>query len=143
MHLPTTQSPEEFLERLENVCLVTGVILDKLLTQVVPAALEGGVKLRGHFVRRFDSWEQFTTAFHFVAKRRLKAELEQHTQHPEENLKEPVYAIATFYDRLGEEVTEAEKVQQHMLRQMYPQLQDLAEGHAYNDFAELAGAADG
>ncbi|KAL3242107.1 hypothetical protein MRX96_021474 [Rhipicephalus microplus] len=141
------QSPEEFLERLENFCLVTGVAADKRLTHVVPAALEGGAKLWWRFVRGFDSWEQFTAAFRsefssIDAKRRLKAELEQRTQHPEENLKEFIYAIATFYDRIGEEVSEAEKVQR-VLRQMHPQLQDLAEGHAYNDLAELVKAADG
>lgn len=141
------QSPEEFLERLENFCLVTGVAADKRLTHVVPAALEGGAKLWWRFVRGFDSWEQFTAAFRsefssIDAKRRLKAELEQRTQHSEENLKEFIYAIATFYDRIGEEVTEAEKVQR-VLRQMHPQLQDLAEGHVYNDLAELVKAADG
>ncbi|KAL3216865.1 hypothetical protein MRX96_032744 [Rhipicephalus microplus] len=146
--LPTTpHSPEEFLERLENFCLVTGVAADKRLTHVVPAALEGGAKLWWRFVRGFDSWEQSTAAFRsefssIDAKRRLKAELEQRTQHPEENLKEFIYAIATFYDRIGEEVSEAEKVQR-VLRQMHPQLQDLAEGHAYNDLAELVKAADG
>ncbi|KAL3200336.1 hypothetical protein MRX96_043448 [Rhipicephalus microplus] len=143
----TGASPEEFLERLENFCLVTGVAADKRLTHVVPAALEGGAKLWWRFVRGFDSWEQFTAAFRsefssIDAKRRLKAELEQRTQHPEENLKEFIYAIATFYDRIGEEVSEAEKVQR-ILRQMHPQLQDLAEGHAYNDLAELVKAADG
>ncbi|KAH8028130.1 hypothetical protein HPB51_013177 [Rhipicephalus microplus] len=146
--LPTApHSPEEFLERLENFCLVTGVAADKRLTHVVPAALEGGAKLWWRFVRGFDSWEQFTAAFRselssIDAKRRVKAELEQRTQHPEENLKEFIYAIATFYDRIGEEVSEAEKVQR-VLRQMHPQLQDLAEGHAYNDLAELVKAADG
>ncbi|KAL3211327.1 hypothetical protein MRX96_052065 [Rhipicephalus microplus] len=81
------QSPEEFFERLEN-CLVTGVAADQRLTLVVPAALEGGAKLWWQFVRVFDSWEQFTAAFRsefssIDAKCRLKAELEQRTQHPE------------------------------------------------------------
>lgn len=111
---------------------------------MVLPALEGGAKLREHFVCRFDSWEQFTAAFRsefalLDAKRRLKVELAQPTQHPEEYLRESVYAIATFYGRLGKEVTEAERV----LRQMHPQLQDLAEGHIYKDLAELARAADG
>lgn len=141
------QSPEEFLERLENFCLVAGVAADKRLTQVVPAALDGGAKLWWRFVRGFNSWEEFTAAFRaefasIDAKRRLKAELEQRTQHPEENLKEFIYAIATFYDRIGEEVSEAEKVQR-VLRQMHPQLQDLAEGQVYGDLAELVKAADG
>ncbi|KAL3216984.1 hypothetical protein MRX96_032642 [Rhipicephalus microplus] len=77
-----------------------------------------------------------------LTRRRLKAEPKQRTQHPEENLKEFIYAIATFYDRIGEEVSEAEKVQR-VLRQTHPQLQDLAEGQAYNDLAELVKAADG
>ncbi|KAH8032463.1 hypothetical protein HPB51_025916 [Rhipicephalus microplus] len=145
------QSLEKFLERLENFCLVTGVAANKRLTHVVPAALEGGAKswwrfVRG-FVRGFDSWEQFTAAFcsefsSSDAKRRLRAELEQRTQHREENLKEFIYAMATFYDRIGEEVSEAQKVQR-VLRQMHPQLQDLAEGHAYNNLAKLVKAADG
>ncbi|KAH8037105.1 hypothetical protein HPB51_008529 [Rhipicephalus microplus] len=147
VHLPRyscvrdLQSPEEFLEHLENFCFVTGVAADKRLTQVIPAVLEDGAKLWWQFVRGFDSWEQFTAAFRsefspIDAKRRLKAELKQRTQHPEENLKEFIYAITTFYERIGEEVFEAEKVQR-VLRQMHPHLQDLAEGHAYNDLAEL------
>ncbi|KAH8033516.1 hypothetical protein HPB51_013437 [Rhipicephalus microplus] len=141
------QSPEEFLERLKKFCLATGVAADKRLTHVVPDALEADAKLWWRFVRGFDSWEQFTAAFRFEfslidAKRRLKAELEQCTQHPEENLKEFVYAITKFYDRIREEVSEAEKVQR-VLRQMHPQLQDMAEEHAYNDLAELVKAADG
>ncbi|KAL3182555.1 hypothetical protein MRX96_007229 [Rhipicephalus microplus] len=140
-------SPEEFLECLENFCLVTGVAADKRLTQVVPAALEGGAKLWWRFVRGFDSREESSAAFYselssIDAKRRLKAELEQRTQHPEEKLKEFIYAIATFYDRIGEKVSEAEKVQR-VLRQMHPQLQDLEEGHSYNDLAKLVKAVDG
>ncbi|KAL3182056.1 hypothetical protein MRX96_035309 [Rhipicephalus microplus] len=45
------QSAEEFLERLENFGLVVGVATDKRLTHVVPATLEGGVKLYWLFVR--------------------------------------------------------------------------------------------
>ncbi|KAH8008915.1 hypothetical protein HPB51_007571 [Rhipicephalus microplus] len=108
------QSSKEFLERLESFCLVTGVAADKRLTHVVPAALEGGAKRSSNSAR--------STL--------------------EENLKEFIYAIATFYDRIGEEVLEAKKVQ-CVLRQIHPQLQDLAEGHACNDLAELVKAVDG
>ncbi|KAH7957960.1 hypothetical protein HPB51_028055 [Rhipicephalus microplus] len=104
------------------------------------------MKLWWWFVCGFDSWEQFTAAFRSEfssvdAKHRLKAELGQGTQHLEENLKDFINATAMFYDRIGEEVTEAEKVQR-VLRQVHPQLQDLAEGHAYNDLAKLVKAAD-
>ncbi|KAL3199533.1 hypothetical protein MRX96_013856 [Rhipicephalus microplus] len=108
------QSPEEFLERLQNFCLVTGVADDKRLTHVVPAALEHGANWWWRFVRGFDSWEQFTAAFRsefssIGAKRRLKAKLEQRTQHPEENFKKFIYAIATFYGCIREDVSESEK----------------------------------
>ncbi|CAN7947185.1 unnamed protein product [Ixodes pacificus] len=109
------QSPEEFLERLENFCLVTGVAADKRLSQVVPAALEGSAKLWWRFVGDFASWDNFTSAFRaefasIDAKRRLKDELRLRTQHPEENLKEFIYTIAAYYDRIGEEVPDSEKV---------------------------------
>ncbi|KAL3210471.1 hypothetical protein MRX96_008715 [Rhipicephalus microplus] len=104
---------KEFLERLENFCLVTGVAADKRLTRMVPAALESGEKLWWQFVCGFNSWKQFTAAFRseflsIDARHRLKAELEQRTQHPEENLKEFIYVIAMFYDRIRKEVSEAE-----------------------------------
>lgn len=141
------QSPEEFLERLENFCLITGVAADKRLSQVVPAALEGSAKLWWRFVGDFPAWDDFTSAFRaefasIDAKRRLKDELRQRTQHPEENLKEFIYTIAAYYERIGEEVPDSEKVDR-VLRQMHPQLQDLAEGAQFASLAELAKAADG
>ncbi|KAH6942796.1 hypothetical protein HPB50_010738 [Hyalomma asiaticum] len=141
------QSPEEFLDRLETFCLVTGVAAEKRLTHVVPATLEGSAKLWLRFVKTFASWEDFKAAFiaefsSIDAKRRLKQELELRTQHPEENLKEFIYTIAAYYDRIGGEVPEAEKVDR-VLRQMHPQLQDLVEGKQFANLAELAKAADG
>ncbi|KAH8042739.1 hypothetical protein HPB51_025643 [Rhipicephalus microplus] len=141
------QSPEEFLDRLETFCLVTGVAADKRLTHIVPAALEGSAKLWLRFVKSFASWDDFKAAFvaefsSIDAKRRLRQELELRTQHPEENLKEFIYTIAEFYDRIGGEVSDTEKVDR-VLRQMHPQLQDLVEGKQFATLAELARAADG
>ena len=141
------QSPEVFLERLENFCLVSGIDEPKRLSNVVPAALEGSAKLWWRFVGAFNSWDEFTKAFSaefasIDSKRRLKEELEQRTQHPEENLKEFIYVISAYYDRIGEPVTEEEKVQR-VLRQMHPQLQDLAEGSSFTTLKEFAAAADG
>ncbi|KAH6924295.1 hypothetical protein HPB50_014707 [Hyalomma asiaticum] len=73
------QSPEEFLDRLETFCLVTGVAAEKSLAHVVPAALEGSAKLWLRFVKIFASWEDFKVAFiaefsSIDAKRRLKHE---------------------------------------------------------------------
>ncbi|KAL3209540.1 hypothetical protein MRX96_038109, partial [Rhipicephalus microplus] len=133
-------------QRLENFCLVTGVAADATDTRGYRLPSRVARSCGGGSCAGSTRGEQFTAAFRSSSRRwrwrRLKAELEQRTQHPEENLKEFIYAIATFYDRIGEEVSEAEKVQR-VLRQMHPQLQDLAEGHAYNDLAELVKAADG
>lgn len=142
-----TQSPEEFLDQLETFCLVTGIGADRRLSHVVPAALEGSAKLWLRFVKSFSSWDDFRASFiaefsSIDAKRRLTQELELRTQHPEENLKEFIYTIAAYYDRIGGEVPESEKVDR-VLRQMHPQLQDLVEGKQFANLAELAKAADG
>ncbi|KAH7981471.1 hypothetical protein HPB49_024447 [Dermacentor silvarum] len=62
--------------------------------------------------------------------------------HPEENLKEFIYVISAYYDRIGETVPKEENVQR-VLRQMHPQLRDLAEGSTFTTLRELATEADG
>ncbi|KAG0434512.1 hypothetical protein HPB47_019048 [Ixodes persulcatus] len=76
------------------------------------------------------------------AKRRHKDESRHRTQHPEENLKEFIYTIADFYEKIKQEVPDFKEVHR-VLRQMHPQLQDLAEGTQYANLSELAKAADG
>ncbi|KAH7952243.1 hypothetical protein HPB52_020498 [Rhipicephalus sanguineus] len=142
-----TQSPEEFLDQLETFCLVTGIGADRRLSHVVPAALEGSAKLWLRFVKLFSSWDDFRASFiaefsSIDAKGRLTQELELRTQHPEKNLKELIYTIAAYYDRIGGEVPKSEKVDR-VLRQMHPQLQDSVEGKQFANLAELAKAADG
>ncbi|KAG0433317.1 hypothetical protein HPB47_020034 [Ixodes persulcatus] len=100
------QSPEEFIERLENFCLITGVTIENRLSQVVPAALEGSAKLWWRFIGDFGSWDDFKTGFRtefasIDAKRRLKDELRHRTQHPEENLKEFIYTTPNFMRESG------------------------------------------
>lgn len=62
-------------------------------------------------------------------------------QHPEENLKQFIHTIAAYYDRIGGEASEMEKVNR-VLRQRDPQLQDLVEGKQFTHFTELAKAAN-
>ncbi|KAH7969994.1 hypothetical protein HPB52_023657 [Rhipicephalus sanguineus] len=105
------------------------------LSHVVPAALEGSAKLWLRFVKSFSSWDNFKTLFiaEFSSsdvKQRLRQELELHTLHSEENLKEFIYTITAYYDRISDE-------------QMHSQLQDLVEGKQFANLAELAKAADG
>ncbi|KAH7958652.1 hypothetical protein HPB49_003809 [Dermacentor silvarum] len=117
------QSPEVFLERLENFCLVSGIYSAKMFSNVVPAALEGSVRLWWRLVGVFTTWKDFTQAFRVEfalidLKRHLNEELQQRTQHPEENLEEFFYVILADYDRTGETVPEEEKVQR-VRRQMH------------------------
>ncbi|KAG0423075.1 hypothetical protein HPB47_001128 [Ixodes persulcatus] len=141
------QSPDEFLDHLENVCLVHGVKLEDRLSRVVPAALQGSAKLWFRFTEDFADWSTFATAFRkefapVDEKKRLKEELRLRTQHPEENLKQFIYVIASYYDRIGDDVTEAEKVER-VLEQMHPQFQDFCAGKTFASLKELAQAADG
>lgn len=141
------QSPDEFLDHLENFCLVHGVKLEDRLSRVVPAALQGSAKLWFRFTEAFADWSTFATAFRkefapVDEKKRLKEELRLRTQHPEENLKQFIYVIASYYDRIGDDVTEAEKVER-VLEQMHPQFQDFCAGKTFASLKELAQAADG
>lgn len=141
------QSPDEFLDHLENFCLVHGVKLEDRLSRVVPAALQGSAKLWFRFTEDFADWSTFATAFRkefapVDEKKRLKEELRLRTQHPEENLKQFIYVIASYYDRIGDDVTEAEKVER-VLEQMHPQFQDFCAGKTFASLKELAQAADG
>ncbi|KAG0440911.1 hypothetical protein HPB47_016112 [Ixodes persulcatus] len=109
--------------------------------------LDGSAKLWFRFAREFTSWGSFVTAFHSQfapvdKKKRLKGELRKRTQHPEENLKQFIYVISSYYDRIGEPVTDAQKVER-VLRQMHPQFRDLVEGRTFATLKELADAADG
>lgn len=141
------QAPDEFLDRLESFCLVHGVKLEDRLSRVVPAALEGSAKLWLRFADDFADWPAFAAAFRkefapVDEKKRLKEELRLRTQHPEENLKQFIYVISSYYDRIGENATDAEKVKR-VLEQMHPDFQDLCEGKSFASLKELAQAADG
>lgn len=141
------QHPEEFLSKVDNFCLINGIALEDRVRRVITAALDGSAKLWHRFAGPFATWDAFVTAFRreFASadeKKRLKEELEARTQHPEENLKEFIYVISEFYDRIGEEVADDVKVDR-VLRQMHPQLQDLVAGSTFSSLKALADAADG
>ncbi|KAH7934493.1 hypothetical protein HPB51_029142 [Rhipicephalus microplus] len=99
------QHPEKFLSKVDNFRLINGIALEDRV-RVVTAALDGSAKLWHRFAGPFATWDAFVTTFRreFASadeKKRLKEELEAHTQHPEENLKEFIYVISEiseFYD---------------------------------------------
>ncbi|KAM7309662.1 tetratricopeptide repeat protein 28 [Ixodes scapularis] len=141
------QSPTDFLDKFENFCLVTGVPDSKRVRQVLPAALEGTAKLWWRFAGGFEDWETFVKEFHaeFASvdyKHRLKEELDRRTQHPQENLRHFIHVIAEFYDRIGETVSDEEKVRR-VRRQMHPKFQDLCEGLTFANLREFAKEAGG
>ncbi|KAM7285424.1 NF-kappa-B essential modulator-like [Ixodes scapularis] len=141
------QSPTDFLDKFENFCLVTGVPDSKRVRQVLPAALEGTAKLWWRFAGGFEDWETFVKEFHaeFASvdyKHRLKEELDRRTQHPQENLHHFIHVIAEFYDRIGETVSDEEKVRR-VRRQMHPNFQDLCEGLTFANLREFAKEAGG
>ncbi|KAG0422448.1 hypothetical protein HPB47_001729 [Ixodes persulcatus] len=108
------QSPDEFLDHLENFCLGHGAKLEDRLSRVVPAALQGSAKLWFRFTEDFADWSTFATALRkefapVDEKKCPKEELRLRTQHSEENLKQLIYVIASYYDRIGDNVTEEEK----------------------------------
>ncbi|KAH7969831.1 hypothetical protein HPB52_022352 [Rhipicephalus sanguineus] len=96
--------------------------------------------------RAFASLDEFTQAFRtdftsIDSKHRLKEDLQQRTQHHEENVKEFIDVVLAYYGRTGEPVTEEKKVQR-FLRQIYPQLQDLTEASTFTTLKKLAAVAD-
>ncbi|KAL3183329.1 hypothetical protein MRX96_000304 [Rhipicephalus microplus] len=127
--------PEEFLSKVDNFCLINDIALEDRV-RVVTAALDGSAKLWHRFAGPFATWDAFVTAFRreFALadeKKRLTEELEARTQHPEENLKEFVYVISEFYDRIREEVADDVKIDRavdRVLRQMHPPAARLGSG---------------
>lgn len=138
------QSPREFLERYAEYCDVCGIPTESRL-QLLPAALDGPAKQWWRFVGGFSEWNAFTADFEaeFAGvdyKAKLKAELDQRTQHPAENLKRFIHVIAEYYDRIGESVPEADKVER-VRRQMHPTFQDLTAGMSFANLKDMAAAA--
>lgn len=138
------QSPREFLERYKEYCDVCGIPTESRV-QLLPAALDGTAKQWWRFVGGFSEWSAFTAAFEaeFAGvdyKSKLKAELDQRTQHPSENLKRFIHVIAEYYDRIGESVPEADKVER-VRRQMHPTFQDLTAGMTFASLKDMAAAA--
>ncbi|KAH9371892.1 hypothetical protein HPB48_019336 [Haemaphysalis longicornis] len=141
------QSPQEFLDKVENFCMAADIPTGDRVRRVIATALKGSAKLRYCFAGTFESWDSFAEAFkkEFASvdeKLRLKQELDELTQHLQENLREFIYVVVAYYERIGENVPESEKVDR-VLRQMHLDLRDLAAGSTFLDLKALAAAADG
>ncbi|KAH7950381.1 hypothetical protein HPB49_023337 [Dermacentor silvarum] len=103
------QSPQEFLDKVENVCVAVDIPGKDHVRCVISTTLDGSAKLWYRFAGPFDSWDVFADPFRkeFASvdvKLQLKVECDRRTQHDEENIKEFIYVVAAYYDRIGEEV---------------------------------------
>lgn len=72
-------------------------------------------------------------------KQRLKWELRQRTQHPQESLYHFIRVISEYYDRIREDVLDDAKVSTAR-RVMHPQFQDLAENMQFKNLQAMAKA---
>lgn len=138
-------SPENFLLDIEQYARSQSMTLSTMLSKVIPAALLGDAFRWWTFVGGFASWTDFKTALHLEYDQpdyyvRLQAELDSRTQHPEEPLTAYIRTIASYYDRLGSQATEVEKVDR-IMRQMHPQFYLFLQGQRFNSLQELAAAA--
>ncbi|KAH7985930.1 hypothetical protein HPB49_026213 [Dermacentor silvarum] len=91
---------QDFLEKYSEYCAIAGITPDCRL-QLLPAALERLAKQWWRFSGGHPDWQSFT--FEFTAefttvyyKFKLKAELDQRTQHLAENLKQFIHVIAEY-----------------------------------------------
>ncbi|KAH7945520.1 hypothetical protein HPB49_011832 [Dermacentor silvarum] len=140
------QSPQEFLDKVENFCVAAVIPSEYCVRRVIETALDASAKLWYRFAGPFESLDAFADTFRKECasvdeKLRFKEKLDRRTQHLEENLKEFIYVVAAYYDRISEEVPESVKVDR-VLRQMHPQLQALAEGSTNPNLKALTAAAD-
>ncbi|KAH7936746.1 hypothetical protein HPB49_003648 [Dermacentor silvarum] len=137
-------SPQDFLEKYSGYCIIEGIPSDRRL-QLLPAALQGSAKQWWRFSGGHPDWQSFTSEFmaEFTAvdyKFKLEAELDRHTRHPAENLKQFIHVIAEYYDHIAEPVSDAKKVE-CVQRQMHPTFQDLTASMSFANLLEMAKAA--
>lgn len=136
--------PQEFLMEMERYARSQGIPLTAIVT-LLPAALIDDAYRWWAFMGGFRSWEEFKTALHTEYDQpdfhsRLQAELEQRTQHPEEPLSAYIRVIANYYERLGSNASDSEKVAR-VLRQMHPQFYPYFHGRNFANLHALAAAA--
>ncbi|KAK8782322.1 hypothetical protein V5799_016338 [Amblyomma americanum] len=139
-----SQPPQTFLDRFVEYCDLGGIPNDRRL-QLIPAALEGSAKQWWRFIGGHSDWASFAEDFkgEFAAddyREKLRAEQAERTQHSAENLKQFIHAIAEYYDRIGEPVTDAEEVDR-VRRQMHPTFQDLTNNMEFANLRDMAKAA--
>lgn len=138
------KTPSAFISAMERFATAQGISQTDLLQRAVPVALSGAAQRWWDFHGAFTEWESFKIALQreFGAINYiyiLKRELEARTQHPDEPLSSFIQSISGYYDKIGEEVEEADKLKR-VLAQMHPEFRRFLHGRVFNNLKELASA---
>lgn len=139
-------SANEYLDRLQHYQRATGLGDAEILERIIPVSLTDKAARWFRLVgERSRSMEDFRAKFRdeFLPANyeyRLRRELEQRTQHPDESLLEYVRAMDELY-RLAEPLaTNAEKVER-VTRQAHPTFAAYLRGGGFRNLDELASEA--
>lgn len=142
------KTPFDFILELEKYRDIARGSEQFILKEILPIALEGTAY---HWFRHeiamypFATWEDFKVRFRreFQALgylEELNRELELRTQGPTEPLTVFIRVILDYYERLGRQSSEEEKVGR-IMRQMHPEYLQVLQGKAIHNIRELKEAA--
>ncbi|KAF4525817.1 hypothetical protein B566_EDAN009925 [Ephemera danica] len=140
-----SRTPKDFLEELRRYGKAQGLTNDQLLQRIVPAALKGVAARWWTFMDGFVSWGAFEESLQAEYgppdyRDALLLELESRTQHPDEPLSAFIQAIAGYYERIGGEHSEEQRVER-VLKQMHPELRRIVGDEKFSSLKEFSAAA--
>ena len=139
-------SATDFLENLKKYQQAMGMSDHEILERILPISL---VDQAARWLRltgsQLSSIEQFRKAFRqeFLPadyERRMRRELEQRTQHPDESLLEFVRAMQELFELAEPSEPNAERVER-VIRQSHPTFAAYLRGSRFRDLNELASEA--
>ncbi|CAN7952207.1 unnamed protein product, partial [Ixodes pacificus] len=139
-------SATDFLEDLKSYQQAMGMSDNEILERILPISLVDQAarwfRLTGNQLLTI---EQFRKAFRqeFLPadyERRMRRELEQRTQHPDESLLEYVRAMQELFELAEPSAPQAERVER-VIRQAHPTFAAYLRGSRFRDLNELASEA--
>ncbi|KAM7281264.1 uncharacterized protein ISCGN_005783, partial [Ixodes scapularis] len=136
------KSVHDFLQDLDAYVAALGASEETALVQIVPIALTGDASRWRRLQRPFLSMADFRTRFReeFLPpdyEMRIRDELANRTQHPDESLLEYVRAFQELYSRAEPSASDAEKVARAIQR-CHPRFTAYLRGRDFADLEALA-----
>lgn len=130
----------DFIDNLFMYSTVSSVSESDVLRRVLPVALRGNAERCRQLQPLFQSWNQFVAAFleeflPVASEYRIRRELGTQTQHPEEGLRDYVWAMQKLF-RWDPTAPEAIKVS-HVMQRCHPCFKQYLLGRSF-PFEELA-----